>query len=352
MTPGPGRPRAFDAARRVDALECVASVLLAIALAHLIRAETVSWAAFSGYMVMRGHVLDSLRRGVLRIGGTLVGAGAAVALGTLFQGAWAVAALGGLVAFVSLYGALTHRHAYAFLFLGLTFAMILLDRLEHPGLDLVHFAATRILEVAAGTAACVLVSALSTATLRRRWPGPRMAAGATLGWHPQAARHAAQGAVAVAALPGVHALLPVPELAQAAVSIMAAMIVAVPSLGPSGLKPVSLRLAQRVAGCVAGALLGGTVLLLFPGQPAAMLAGAAIGVALGRSIENSGRAVAYSGTQFTLAVLVTLVPDHYAAADVGPGLARLAGILSGILILEPVLVGWHVVAPLRRRSGA
>src|ERR1700752_5316841 len=65
VTPGP---------RMVDEIECVLSVALAIVLGHLIGAQNISWAAFSGYMVMRGHVSESFRRGVLRILGTAAGA--------------------------------------------------------------------------------------------------------------------------------------------------------------------------------------------------------------------------------------------------------------------------------------
>src|SRR5690242_21914959 len=71
LTPGP---------RMVDELECVLSVLLAIVFGHLAGATNISWAAFSGYMVMRGHVSESFRRGVLRILGTIAGAALAVAI--------------------------------------------------------------------------------------------------------------------------------------------------------------------------------------------------------------------------------------------------------------------------------
>src|SRR5262249_54968568 len=69
LAPGP---------RMVDEIECVLSVALAIVLGHLIGAQNISWAAFSGYMVMRGHVSESFRRGVLRILGTAAGAALAV----------------------------------------------------------------------------------------------------------------------------------------------------------------------------------------------------------------------------------------------------------------------------------
>src|ERR1700751_5428441 len=124
----------------VDEVECMASVLLAITFGHLLGARNISWAAFSGYMVMRGHVSESLRRGILRILGT--GAGAAMAVATFPMLAPTVFALSAglaLIGWCSLYGALTHRHAYGFLFVGLTYAMIVLG---YPGnwLDLLAFA--------------------------------------------------------------------------------------------------------------------------------------------------------------------------------------------------------------------
>src|ERR1700756_3353425 len=96
VTPGP---------RMVDELECVASVLLAIAFGHLAGAQNISWAAFSGYMVMRGHVAESLLRGTLRIVGTALGAGLALALPP-FVGASAAGAAAALAAVggISLYG--------------------------------------------------------------------------------------------------------------------------------------------------------------------------------------------------------------------------------------------------------
>src|SRR5262249_38811373 len=108
----------------VDEIECVFSVLLAIVLAHLIGAKNISWAAFSGYMVMRGHVSESLRRGILRMAGTVGGAAIAVASFPLIAlSPFASSAALGLLGWCSLYAALTHRHAYAFLFIGLTFSM-------------------------------------------------------------------------------------------------------------------------------------------------------------------------------------------------------------------------------------
>jgi uncharacterized membrane protein YccC len=338
LTPGP---------RMVDEIECVLSVLLAIVLGQLVGAKNISWAAFSGFMVMRGHVSESLRRGILRIVGTVAGAAIAVAIFTMagsnpFALSIALALIGG----GSLYGALTHKYAYAFLFIGLTFAMI---GLGYPGSqsDLWAFAMSRILEVVAGTTACVLVSTVSTLTLRQRWPDPGRPSPDVAGWHSDAARHASQGALALALLPLLHEMWRLPELGQAAIAIMAVMMVPVSRLGSSGYLPVSRRMVLRVLGCAGGAALAAVILLIARGSAPILIAGSLFGVMLGRHIENGASPMAYAGTQFTLAMLVALVPDSYVAPDPEAGLARLAGTVIGIVLLEPVLAAFHVLAWMR-----
>jgi hypothetical protein len=332
-TPGP---------RMVDEIECVFSVALAIVLGHLIGAQNISWAAFSGYMVMRGHVSESLRRGILRIAGTTGGAAIAVASFPLIAlSPFALSATLLLIGWCTLYASLTHKHAYAFLFIGLTFAMVVLGYPNSQSV-LLGFAYTRILEVFAGTTACVLVSMVSTLTLRQRWPAVIQPNPAIAGWHPDAARHAAQGALAMALLPLIHAMWPLPELSQAAVAIMAVMMVPASGLGSSALLPVSKRMALRVLGGACGAALAGGVLLIAQGSAIILIAGSLFGVMLGRHIENGASPMAYGGTQFTLAVLVTLVPDSYIAPDPEAGIARLAGTILGIALLEPVLAVFHI----------
>jgi len=333
VTPGP---------RMVDEIECVLSVALAIVLGHLIDARNISWAAFSGYMVMRGHVSESLRRGILRILGTAAGAATAVATFPVLASSTFALSLGlALIGWCSLYGALTHRYAYGFLFIGLTYAMIVLG-FPSSRADLLDFAQSRILEVFAGTTACVLVSTVSTLTLRQRWPAVLPPIQVIAGWHPDAARHAAQGALALALLPPLHELWRLPELAQAAVAIMAVMMVPVSRLGSGGLMPVSRRMLLRVMGCALGAALAAIFLLAGRGSAAILITGSLLGVMLGRHIENSASPIAYSGTQFTLAMLIALVPDRYIDPDPDAGIARLAGTVIGIVMLEPVLAAFHV----------
>ena len=340
--------------RLVDELACIASVLLAIALAHWIGARMVSWAAFSAFVLMRGTAAETILRGILRIAGTTVGAALALLLVPLAAGSLPLAMVcAAVVGALGLYGMMTARRAYAWLLFGLTFEMILLDKLEHPDLDTFEFARTRLLEVTAGTIACVVVS-VATAWLTRKGINsapiettPRMR------WHPAAARHAAQAGVAVALLPLLRQFTGIPELAQAGVTILAVMIVPVSGLGASGLVPVSQRLLHRAIGCLSGGAMAIAVLLLAQGWVPMLVAGTCLGILIGRHIETGSTRAPYIGLQFTLAILVVLVPDSYSQVRSDPGVQRLVSILIGMALLEPVLLAWHAIAPwqsaLRKR---
>ena len=185
--------------RTVDELECVASVLLAVGAAREIGAHNLSWAAFAGYMVMRGHAADTFARGALRIAGTVAGGALALALAPAMRDSvlLTIVALV-LVSTTTLYAALIGRRAYAWLFLGLTFAMAALDGLASGG-ETDIFVSTRVTETLIGTLACIGVSVLSTVSLRRRWPGERAPRAVGSFWHRDAARHAVEGGVAIAA---------------------------------------------------------------------------------------------------------------------------------------------------------
>jgi len=228
---------------------------------------------------------------------------------------------------------------------------VVLDAGAHPGLALGALVRTRVLEVSVGTLACVAVSLASTLTLRRWWPAAAGAVAQRQRWHPDALRHAAQGALAVALLPWIARVVDLPEIAQGAVTILAVMMVPLKGLAAGGLRTVSARLGQRVVGCIAGAVFAGAVLLLHA-SAAALLLAVAIGVAAGRMVENGHATRSYVGTQFVLAVLVTLVPDRVDDAAVAPALARLAGIAVGLAVLEPVLVAWHLLWRGERGGGA
>jgi uncharacterized membrane protein YccC len=341
--------------RMIDEIECACSVLLAILISHQIGAENVGWAAFSGYMVMRSHVAESFTRGLLRVVGTLIGAGGALLLAPyLLPSPWLLAF--GLMVWggVTLYFAIVGKRAYAWLFTGLTFLMVLIEAMEHASEPIQRFATTRVLEVLAGTIACVIVSAISTWTIRRRLPSPdRNLRAKPVGlparqWQATVARHALTGAIALALIPAVWLAFKIPELSQSAITIFAVMLVPAAALADGILSPVSSRVMQRLVGCLAGGFLGGAILLLSQHSPVVMTIGLVLGVVIGRHIENGPPSMSYAGLQFVLAFVVVLVPDNYDSAQLTPGYERLLGILFGMVLLEPVVLIAHLIA---RRGG-
>ena len=328
--------------RLVDEIECAASVLLAIVFAHLLGGQHVFWAAFAGYLVMRGHVSETLLRGVFRVLGAAIGAGLAVLLIPAARESLPLAALfGALVGGATLYQALTSRHAYAWVLVGITFELTMVNALEHRD-QLVHAVAlTWVLQTAAGTLACVIVSALSTLTARRFWPGTPFPAHPHASWHGLAARHAVQAAIALAFVPWLS-VFEVPGLAQSAITILLVMIVPLSSLGVDGLSLVNRRILLRAAGCLAGCALSALVLFVAQGSMPVLIAGTVIGLMIGRHIENGVWGIPYFGIQFTLAVLTALVPDSHVHATIDLAVGREEGILLGIAIVWPVLLAWHL----------
>jgi uncharacterized membrane protein YccC len=346
-------------ARFIDETECLLSVLLAILWSHLLGIGNVGWAAFSAYMVMRASFAESLRRGGLRVLGTAAGASLAWLLAPALLGSTPLlsAALG-VVGAVTLYLAVLDRRGYGWLFVGLSFAMVLVGGMENTNQSLAAFARSRLVEVCVGTGASILVSAVSTLTVRRRLPAdsnattPAAPPSAVVFGHRAAWLHALQGAIALALIPWVWSAFHFEALGQSAITIMVVMMVPVADLAASGLQ-ASTRLRHRCFGGGAGAVLATGILVLSHGSPIVMTLAVCVGVLAGRHIENGKLGIDYAGTQFALAFLVVLVPDSYAGVSLAPGLERLSGILLGMTLLEPVrlLLRRLAASPCGRRGG-
>lgn len=325
--------------RMLDECETVLSVLLAIVIAHVVGAHNVGWAAFSGYMVMRTQLAETLSRGALRVVGTVAGALLAWWLVTWLEHSLVLMSVSlFLVGGGTLYAALTRKRSYAWLFTGLTFAMVVLDALHEPSAVVHAFVLTRGLEVFSGTAACVLVNLLSAWTIRPRVHGKqyffsdRPAPLTTHAWERSAALHAGQAAVALSLLPFLSSWLRAEALSQAAITIMAVMMIPLATLtGDRG--AVRMRVLHRFAGCLLGAASAAIALVLSHGNLPATLLFMTLGIMVGRHIENSSKPFAYIGTQYSLAFLVVFVPDDYAEVSSTPGWERLSGIVLGLFIL-------------------
>lgn len=352
---------ARNKARVIDSGEAVVSVLCAIFMAHQLQLPHVGWAAFSGYMVMRSHVWISLERGMLRVMGTISGALLAEFLAVGSRGTLYSSLVFGLVATVCLYLALTTRHGYAWLFMGITFTMVSMDGIEHGMHTVPYFAQARIFEVSIGTSCSIVVSALSTVLIRRRLfaltdAGRVKASGSApyFCWHKKAGFHALQGGIALALVPIAWRELSIASLSQTVITIMAVMTIPLNAIDISR-HPSSIKITHRFLGCFLGASLAFIAITLGQINPGLIYAVLVLGIFIGRTIENSGTLTfKYVGTQLTLALLVSLTPDHAHFINVDPGFSRLSGILMGILLLEPTrLLTLKVLTMCRKpHSGA
>ena len=289
-------PGAFGGERLVDELACLASVLVAIAVAHLIGLKNVGWAAFSAYIVLRASFADCLQRGGLRLAGTAAGVTLAWLLAplllrsTLLLSA-ALAAAGA----VTLYLALAGRYGYAWLLTGLSFAMVLIDGMEDAGAPLGAFAQERFVDVLVGTGASVLVSAATAWTVQRQRPAfaPQAAPmeQPAIGLLRRARIHALQGAIALALIPWVWRAFHVNALSQSSITIMAVMMVPLTDLAAAN-QPAAARLRHRFLGCCIGGLLATSLLILSHDSPIVMTLAVCAGVIAGRHIENGQLGIA------------------------------------------------------------
>ncbi len=327
-------------AARIDQCEVVISVFLAITVGHIWGVHHVGWAAFSGYMVMRGHVRESALRGFLRVMGSIVGALLAVACSHIAYGNlyFYTGALF-VVALLSLYFALTLSRGYVWLFTGLTFGLVLIGGLVHGEDTVKYFAYSRVLEVFIGTSCCVLVSLASTYLVKVPYLGrdyymPKKSSGDKLMWHRYSAIHALEGAIAIALIPSVWQVFRIESLSQSSVTIL--LVLMVPMAETADRQAASRKIVHRFFGCLCGGTVASVFLIIGAKSLIITYLGVALGVYIGRRIENGHLKIKYLGTQFTLAMLVVLVPDTIEHISTATGWGRLSGIFVGIAILEPV----------------
>lgn len=324
------------ALRFIEQAECLLAVLLAIALSHLLGVGNVGWATFSAYLVIRSSFSETLRRGSLRIVGTIVGVSLAWMLAPQLPQSpvWLSLALA-VVGAVTLYLALLQHSGYGWMFTGLSFALVLIDSMEYGTQQLDTFVGSRLLEVCLGTGAALLVSGMSAMTVRRRLPAPVQHSAGVRFCHRAALRHALKGAIALATIPWLWDAIHFKALSQSSVTIMAVMMVPMADLVAAN-NQAATRLRHRFLGAGLGGLLASGILMLSHGSPLVMTIAAGAGVMIGRHIENTKRNISYAGAQFALAFLVVLVPDDYSGLTVQPGLERMFGILLGMALLEPL----------------
>jgi uncharacterized membrane protein YccC len=340
--------------RAREPLKAVLSVLLAVTAAAALQLDDLSWAAFSGYMVMRADIAESIPRGLMRVAGTVGGGLVALLLAPTVADTPVLLMLGlFVVSWIGTFRALTSRYSYAWLFFGLTAGMVMTESLAAPD-NVVHFAGTRVAEIVVGTGSCLVVAGLFAAAGAPAGTGtPRNPASispftgvrdafqdAWLREHGPLLAHSTRAALAVGLLPVVWRWFSIEDFSQTAVTSYVVMIVPAAAVLERRHSTIYERMAHRTLGCLLGS---GTAIVCISVFSNAMLPGIlalCVGIWIGYHIQIGNEGIGYLETQFVLGFLITFIQGPGPVASILPGLERLLGILIGSAILCALILVW------------
>jgi uncharacterized membrane protein YccC len=326
------------------ARQCVVAALvvpLATSLALLFQVESVWWAAISGFMSIMSTGAASVRRGILRLVGTVCGAGLAFIVARwLPYDHFALSLYLGGTTMLGVIGMQVSPHGLAWLFAAITSSLVLLMGLTDP-LQVPIVAFYRVFEVAIGVA-----SAMVVANVLEDWhadpPAPMPGWRHLLGAQWPALLHGIRAAICVVVVLYVWIWIDLPDVSQMAITVAAVM--AAPVAADTSLSTrhqVAERALHRVLGC----LLGGVAALFclassvtsFPWW-LAMIGG---GIWICMHIQTSKRGVGYVGTQAGIVFIITLIQGSQPPASIMPGIDRFAGITGGLgILLVVALLLW------------
>lgn len=323
------------------AVRTTLSVLLAVLIACAMHLQDVWWAAISGYMMTNP---PSLARAVRRVIGTAVGAGLAIAsVGWLAYDHFACCLALFAVSVVSIIGFNVSRHAYAWLFVSITFSLVVFSSLLDPT-GAFSFGVGRIIEVTVGTSAALAVMIVLPNEVAAP-AAPAYAWGDVLGCGVPVLVHAIRSGIAVAVIPVVWSTFDLLSPTTMAITVVAVLSTPVSANPGDTHRAVLMRCGQRVLGCLLGGLLALALLGLNLDVFVLWLLALAGGVWLCAYVQNSAPEAAYAGTQAGMVFLMTLVQGGGPPDSILPGVDRFVGILLGLLILFSVMLAIGEPAP-------
>lgn len=335
-----------DPVRTRQGAVAACSVMLATTLALLLHLESPWWAAISGFMSLMSTGAGSLRRGLLRMVGTIAGAVLAFVMARWLP--YDHFALLLFLAGTTMLGVIAMQvspHGLAWLFLSITSSLVLLMSLDDPQ-QAYRVACYRTLEVAVGVASAIIV-----ANLLEDWhadPPP-----VAPGWHHllegqwPAVLHGARAAISVVVVLISWLMLDLPQVTGMAITVAVVMSAPVPP-GAGSLDTrhgVALRAIHRFVGCLLGGVaalvclsLDVTAFPLWLGMIGAM-------VWVGMHVQAGKRGVSYVGTQAAFVLIVTMIQGSAPPTSIIPAIDRFIGISGGLAILLVVsLLVWPTEA--------
>jgi uncharacterized membrane protein YccC len=322
-----------DPVRTRQGIVAAGAVVLALLAALFLEVESPWWAAISAFMSMMTTGAGSVRRGLLRMTGTIAGAVAGFVMARwLPYDHFALCLFLGGMTMLGVIAMQVSPHGLAWLFLAITSIMVLLMGLNDP-LQVAATAYYRVFDVAIGVGAAIIM-----ANLLPEWhadkppasPGWRHLLGAQ--W--PAVLHGARAGISIIIVLLAWVWLDLPDVSEMAISV--AMVMSAPVINYGGLgtrHAVAERSLQRFLGCLLGGLAALACLALQVESCVWWLAMIAAGVWTGMHVQLGKHGVGYLGVQAAFVFVITLIQGPAPPTSIMPGIDRFAGIAGGLGIL-------------------
>lgn len=322
-----------DPVRTKQGLVAACSVMLATTLALLLQLESPWWAAISGFMSLMTNGAGSVRKGLMRMTGTIAGALLAFVMARwLPYDQLALYLFLAAITMLGVIGMQVSPHGLSWLFLSITFSLVMLMSLNDP-MQAFTVACNRTLEVGVGVAAAIIV-----ANVMQDWhvepppivPGWRHLLGAQ--W--PVVLHGARSAIAVVVVLMIWIMIDLPQVTEMAITV--AVVMSAPVIADGGLgtrHAVAVRSIHRFIGCLIGGVMALACLALNVESFPWWLAMIGAAVWLGMHVQIGRHGVGYVGTQAAFVFVITLIQGAAPPDSIMPGVDRFAGITGGLGIL-------------------
>lgn len=319
--------------------ETVGSVVLAVILADALDLKERWWVAISAYTVVRGSLRVSWWRCIDRIAGTIVGALlAALSISLLPNEQWLFASMLALIAGIGLYRAIGSVRSYAWILGTITALLVISEAHQLVGINVYKLALLRIGDVVVGISSsmAVIASVHLLGHIRHRLsanadqhdaatlPSPASAQPAMAldrsSWRLRKLRalQSLQGAITIGVL-GLFAFHhDIPSFPQVLISVAVVLLVPLPALLREKDEEdlVTLRMGNRVLGCLVAALLAVILLPFIGNTPWLCLLTLAAGIWIAAHVQAGSANTSYLGTQFGIGFIMTFVQDRQWSTNV------------------------------------
>ncbi|MBV8738601.1 MAG: FUSC family protein [Alphaproteobacteria bacterium] len=335
--------------RGLEAIEAAAAVTLAVLVAQGVHSSEPWWAAITAFMVTRASPVEAISRGILRVAGSMVGAVAALVALRLFvyQSPPFLLCLFS-ISCIGLFGFVTSRYGYAWLVGSVTACLVMLMSFDQPQ-GAFATAVNRVIDVIIGTAASLVVCALSPVpTGAAAAPAPdlldppplafwRRGYGTELQhWLPgnvPLLMHACRGGLTVMLMPALAEWIA--PVSPVTMGVTAVMVMSIPTTAivHSDTSAIVQRAAHRLIGCLLGALVGLACLAFVGDDFLLWIALIPPGIWVCSQIQTGSTGISYIGTQAMFAYLMSMVQGRGPPQMIAPGFERLVGVMGGLTIL-------------------